>query len=147
MLLTTIYRLNVQNAKPDVLFQSPHVTKHSISTEQACLALIGCIRFTAWKGRPPSEVGKFAECLRPGRWSVLAVDNDECFIFVFCLCFVHLWCWTSRYKIIIDFASSRSAISALAELLLWPPYGIGQAIIFLPCGFFLSSIFLSFFFA
>jgi len=24
-------------------------------------------------------------------------------------------------------------------LLLWPPYGIGQAIIFLPCGFFLSS--------
>ena len=27
----------------------------------------------------------------------------------------------------------------------WPPYGIGQAIIFLPCGFFLSSIFFSFF--
>ena len=24
---------------------------------------------------------------------------------------------------------------------LWPPYGIGQAIIFLPCGFFLRSIF------
>ena len=28
-------------------------------------------------------------------------------------------------------------------LLLWPPYGIGQAIIFLPCSFFLSSFFLS----
>jgi len=25
--------------------------------------------------------------------------------------------------------------------LLWPPYEIGQAIIFLPCGFYLSSIF------
>jgi len=24
---------------------------------------------------------------------------------------------------------------------LWPPYGIGQAIIFLPCGFFLSFLF------
>ena len=24
---------------------------------------------------------------------------------------------------------------------LWSPYGIGQTIIFLPCGFFLSSIF------
>jgi len=24
---------------------------------------------------------------------------------------------------------------------LWPPYGIGQAIIFLPCGFYLSSFF------
>jgi len=27
----------------------------------------------------------------------------------------------------------------------WPPYGIGQAIIFLSCGFFLSFFFLSFF--
>jgi len=35
----------------------------------------------------------------------------------------------------------RSPISATAELLLWPPYEIGQAT-FLPCGFF----FLSFFF-
>jgi len=26
-----------------------------------------------------------------------------------------------------------------SQLFLWPPYGIGQAIIFLPCGFFLSS--------
>jgi len=30
-------------------------------------------------------------------------------------------------------------------LRLWLPYVIGQAIIFLPCGFFLSSIYLSFF--
>ena len=27
--------------------------------------------------------------------------------------------------------------------LLWPPYEIGQAVIFLPCGFFLLSIFFS----
>ena len=32
-------------------------------------------------------------------------------------------------------------ISATAELLLWSPYVIGQTIIFLPCGFFLSSFF------
>jgi len=31
----------------------------------------------------------------------------------------------------------QSPISATAELLLWLPYGIGQAIIFLPCGFYL----------
>jgi len=31
------------------------------------------------------------------------------------------------------------------KLLLWLPYGIGQAIIFLPCGFFLLLILLSFF--
>jgi len=30
------------------------------------------------------------------------------------------------------------------RLYLWPPCVIGQAIIFLPCGFFLSSIFLFF---
>ena len=36
-----------------------------------------------------------------------------------------------------------SPISATAELLLllWPPYAIGQAIIFLPCGFFLVLLF------
>jgi len=33
-----------------------------------------------------------------------------------------------------------------APCLLWPPYGIGQAIIFLPCGL-LSSILLSFFYS
>jgi len=27
--------------------------------------------------------------------------------------------------------------------ILWPPYGIGQTIIFLPCGFFLSFFFFS----
>ena len=32
------------------------------------------------------------------------------------------------------------------ESLLWPPYVIGQAIIFLPCGFFLLSIYLLSFF-
>ena len=34
-----------------------------------------------------------------------------------------------------------------AARLLWSPYGIGQTIIFLPCGFFLLSFFLSFFFS
>jgi len=33
------------------------------------------------------------------------------------------------------------------SVLLWPPYVIGQAGIFLPCGFFLSSIFFLFFIA
>jgi len=39
--------------------------------------------------------------------------------------------------------TSKTDRSLLLLLLLWPPYGIGQAIIFLPCGFFLllSSIF------
>ena len=31
----------------------------------------------------------------------------------------------------------------LTAMLLWLPYGIGQTIIFLPCGFFLSSFFSS----
>jgi len=38
---------------------------------------------------------------------------------------------------------SRKKLNTLC--LLWPPYGIGQAIIFLPCGFFLSFFYLSFF--
>jgi len=44
----------------------------------------------------------------------------------------------------LSIVAKRSPISATAELLLWPPYGIKQAIIFLPCGFFLllPSIFL-----
>jgi len=47
----------------------------------------------------------------------------------------HVWKWNCL--------SSRSESSFVPFLLLWPPYGIGQAIIFLPCGFFffLSSIF------
>jgi len=35
----------------------------------------------------------------------------------------------------------------VSHALLWPPYGIGQAITFLPCGFFLSSSSSSFFFS
>jgi len=34
-----------------------------------------------------------------------------------------------------------SKVKSFVLLFLWPPYGIGQAIIFLSCGFFLSSIF------
>ena len=44
----------------------------------------------------------------------------------------------------ISIVAKRSSISATAEHLLWPPYGIGQAIIFLPCGFFLSYFFFFF---
>jgi len=40
--------------------------------------------------------------------------------------------------------AKRSPISATAELLLWPPYVIGQAIMVLSCGFF---YFLSIFFS
>jgi len=43
--------------------------------------------------------------------------------------------------------SVRITVRALShDSLLWPPYGIGQAVIFLPCGFFYLSFFLIFFF-
>jgi len=32
-------------------------------------------------------------------------------------------------------------VDMVATYLLWPPYGIGQAIIFLPCDFYVSSSF------
>ena len=48
---------------------------------------------------------------------------------------------THRCAIISVFSFECTA----RETYLWPPYVIGQAIIFLPCGFFLLSIFLSFF--
>jgi len=35
------------------------------------------------------------------------------------------------------------ALWFLLSIFLWPPYGIGQAIIFLPCRFFLLSFFLA----
>jgi len=42
-------------------------------------------------------------------------------------------------------ASCHSAVSLTAvDDLLWSPYGIGQTIIFLPCGFYLSSFFFFF---
>jgi len=50
----------------------------------------------------------------------------------------------------MSIVAKRSAISATAEYLLWPPYGMRQAIIFLPCGFFFylsSSSFFLFFLA
>jgi len=52
----------VLQIKPDMQFQSLHVGGgaweiHPINAEKACLELIGCIRHTAWKGRPPVEVG------------------------------------------------------------------------------------------
>ena len=41
----------------------------------------------------------------------------------------------------VSIVAKRSPISATAEHLLWPPYKIGQAIIFLPFGFFPSFFF------
>jgi len=43
----------------------------------------------------------------------------------------------------MSIVAKRSPISATAEHLLWSPYGIGQTIIFLPCGYFFLSFFLS----
>jgi len=40
--------------------------------------------------------------------------------------------------------SHRRSLVQVQSRLLWPPYGIGQAIIFLSCGFFFLSIFLLF---
>ena len=39
----------------------------------------------------------------------------------------------------LSFVCERSPATSVVSRLLWPPYGIGQAILFLPCGFFLSS--------
>ena len=40
------------------------------------------------------------------------------------------------------FAAAISVMLNAGPHLLWPPYEIGQAIIFLPCGFFFLSFFL-----
>jgi len=39
------------------------------------------------------------------------------------------------------FELNKASFGAFWVLFLWPPYVIGQAIIFLSCGFYLSSIF------
>jgi len=57
---------------------------------------------------------------RPSRWALAHISS-----FVFILC------------------SSTFVLIGECVLLLWPPYVIGQAIIFLPCGFFLLSFFSS----
>jgi len=50
-----------------------------------------------------------------------------------------------RERVDVSAQRGRSVITTIALLyvfLLWSPYGIGQTIIFLPCGFlYLSSIF------
>jgi len=43
------------------------------------------------------------------------------------------------------YAPNHLCTYVLQNKLLWPPYEIGQTIIFLPCGFFLSSVYLFFF--
>ena len=52
---------------------------------------------------------------------------------------------------VISVPQLRSVVAAaclfLSAALLWPPYVIGGAIIFLPCSFFLPSFLLSFFLA
>jgi len=57
-----------------------------------------------------------------------------------------------RYIIIITVASDRDSDSDSEDcyilvVLLWPPYVVGQAIIFLPYGFYLLSSFFFFFLA
>ena len=52
-----------------------------------------------------------------------------------------MWCRSSSRPMLC----TRSRKGQCLVRCLWPPYVIGQAIIFLPCGFFLSSIYLSFF--
>ena len=47
-------------------------------------------------------------------------------------------CWLSHHN--------DSTINIIVTLLLWSPYVIGQNIIFLPCGFYLSFFLLSSFF-
>ena len=53
------------------------------------------------------------------------------------------WQWTIELSLLHASKVPFSALSVIS-FLLWPPYGIGQAIIFLPCGFFyLLSFFIS----
>jgi len=49
-------------------------------------------------------------------------------------------------EIVLDGDPYQLMLSTLVQrfTFLWPPYVIGQAIIFLPCDFFLLSIFLFF---
>ena len=53
---------------------------------------------------------------------------------------------TNAWKHAVVFVVVASTVHTHSTL-LWPPYGIGQAVIFLPCGFFYLSIFYLFFLA
>ena len=56
-------------------------------------------------------------------------------------CTAHIWhIWTARTVLWIGFCLTGS-ISLCLDSFLWPPYVIGQAIIFLPCGFFFLYLF------
>ena len=68
-----------------------------------------------------------------GKLSIIAII--ECDIYVNMSSSVD---WQCRIQNIKD---SAEPLPAMWLLLLWPPYGIGQAIIFSFCGFFLSSFF------
>jgi len=57
--------------------------------------------------------------------------NQHHFLFLVCYCF--------DICFLAIAVASFSAYRLLRGVFLWPPYGIGQAIIFLPCGFFLLS--------
>ena len=48
----------------------------------------------------------------------------------------------SAFKQLGSLELSKEIPSTAISLLLWPPYGIGQAITFLPCGFYLSCFYL-----
>jgi len=75
-------------------FQYPR-RKIPVDTKQPCLAMIGCVHYTARKGRPTSEVRRFAECVRSFRRSMIPVDCDELSSFVlFALYIYHIYYWT-----------------------------------------------------
>jgi len=62
---------------------------------------------------------------------------------IWCLPYFHTWCALSAN---LECTSEMCCIGVL-NFLLWPPYGIGQAIIFLSCGFFFYILLLIFFLA
>jgi len=54
---------------------------------------------------------------------------------------VHSWPCTCNPSIPLPMPPHLWIQRRYTNALLWPPYGIGQAIIFLPCDFYLSSVF------
>jgi len=73
--------------------------------------------------------------------NVLRVDRRFCFLsLTLLLSFVTQMCHhLSRFVFRMD--CGYTAYNNVLPVLLWLPYGIGQAIIFLPCGFYLSIFF------
>ena len=71
-------------------------------------------------------------CLQCNKKNNLVCEMNCCHCWVFCV--VGLCCWLP---------DTEHSLSYWRALVLWPPYVIGQAIIFLPCGFYLPIYLLS----